>query len=49
MSFDEEARLSAEALGTHLSREIQERLQEFVGRLVDAAEQDRQSSTDKVE
>jgi hypothetical protein len=49
MSFDEEARLSAEALGTHLSREIQERLQEFVGRLVDAAEQDRQTSTDKVE
>lgn len=49
MSFDEEARLSAEALGTHLSREIQERLQEFVGRLVDAAEQDRQSSTDKAE
>jgi hypothetical protein len=49
MSFDEEARLSAEALGTHLSREIQERLQEFIGRLVDAAEQDRQAATERVE
>jgi hypothetical protein len=47
MSFDEEARLSAEALGTHLSREIQERLQEFIGRLVDAAEQERQATADK--
>jgi hypothetical protein len=49
MSFDEQARLSAEALGTHLSREIQERLQEFIGRLVDAAGQDRQAATERVE
>jgi len=49
MSFDEEARLSAEALGTHLSREIQERLSEFIGRLVDAADQDRQAALDQVE
>jgi hypothetical protein len=49
MSFDEEARLSAEALGTHLSREIQDRLQEFIGRLVDAAEQDRQAAAERAE
>jgi hypothetical protein len=47
MSFDEEARQSAEALAAHLGREIQDRLQEFVSHLATAAADERQSLADQ--
>jgi len=41
MSFDEDARQSADALAAHLGREIQDRLQEFVSHLATAAADER--------
>jgi hypothetical protein len=49
MSFDEEARQSAEALAAHLGREIQDRLQEFVSHLATAAADERQSLADQAQ
>jgi hypothetical protein len=49
MSFDEEARQSAEALAAHLGREIQDRLQEFVSHLATAASDERQSLADQAQ
>lgn len=49
MSFDEEARQSAEALAAHLGREIQDRLQEFVSHLATAASDERQTLADQAQ
>jgi hypothetical protein len=49
MSFDEEARQSAEALAAHLGREIQDRLQEFVSHLATAAADERQSLAEQAQ
>jgi hypothetical protein len=49
MSFDEEARQSAEALAAHLGREIQDRLQEFVSHLATAAADERQTLADQAQ
>ena len=49
MSFDEEARQSAEALAAHLGREIQDRLQEFVSHLATAAADERQALADQAQ
>lgn len=49
MSFDEEARQSADALAAHLGREIQDRLQEFVSHLAAAAADERQALAEQAQ
>lgn len=49
MSFDEEARQSAEALAASLGREIQDRVQEFVSHLASAAADERRVLIDQAQ
>jgi hypothetical protein len=49
MSFDDAARQAAEALGTQVGRVVQERIQEFVSQVTDAAAQDRAAVADQAQ
>jgi hypothetical protein len=49
MSFDDAARQAAETLGTQVGRVVQERIQEFVTQVTDAAAQDRAVVADQAQ